>query len=39
MDGTRDGEDKAEAKRVKDENWAKYTDENTKGAGNTLNRG
>ncbi|KAF8077713.1 serine/threonine protein phosphatase PP2A-associated protein [Lyophyllum atratum] len=39
MDGTRDGEDKAEAKRLKDENWARFTDENPKGAGNTMNRG
>ncbi|KAF5380918.1 hypothetical protein D9615_004167 [Tricholomella constricta] len=39
MDGTRDGEDKEEAKRQKDENWARYTDENPKGAGNTMNRG
>lgn len=39
MDGTRDGEEKSEAKRLKDENWARYTDENPKGAGNTMNRG
>jgi immunoglobulin-binding protein 1 len=39
MDGTREGEEKAETKRVKDENWARFTDENPKGAGNTMNRG
>ncbi|KAG6828585.1 hypothetical protein H0H92_007375 [Tricholoma furcatifolium] len=39
MDGTLDGEEKAEMKRLKDENWARFTDENPKGAGNTMNRG
>ena len=39
MDGTRQGEEKAEEKRLKDENWARYTDENPRGAGNTMNRG
>jgi hypothetical protein len=39
MDGTADGELKAEEKRKKDESWAKYTDENPRGAGNTMNRG
>ncbi|KAJ3879286.1 serine/threonine protein phosphatase PP2A-associated protein [Lentinula edodes] len=39
MDGTLEGEDKAEVKRIKDENWARFTDENPRGAGNTMNRG
>lgn len=39
QDGTVLGEDKAEEKRLKDENWARYTDVNPKGAGNTMNRG
>ncbi|KAJ3715711.1 serine/threonine protein phosphatase PP2A-associated protein [Lentinula raphanica] len=39
MDGTVEGEEKAEAKRIKDENWARFTDENPRGAGNTMNRG
>ncbi|KAG6853905.1 hypothetical protein C0991_012574 [Blastosporella zonata] len=39
MDGTGEGEQKSEEKRLKDENWARYTDENPKGAGNTMNRG
>ncbi|KAG6889835.1 hypothetical protein C0995_014313 [Termitomyces sp. Mi166 len=39
MDGTFDGEEKSETKRMKDENWARFTDENPKGAGNTMNRG
>ncbi|KDR73530.1 hypothetical protein GALMADRAFT_616131 [Galerina marginata CBS 339.88] len=39
MDGTADGELKEETKRQKDENWARYTDENPRGAGNTMNRG
>ncbi|KZP21163.1 TAP42-like protein [Athelia psychrophila] len=39
QDGTAFGEDKAEQKRQKDENWAMYTDVNAKGAGNTMNRG
>lgn len=39
MDGTGEGEEKVEQKRLKDENWARYTDENPRGAGNTMNRG
>ncbi|KAJ7632949.1 TAP42-like protein [Roridomyces roridus] len=39
MDGTKDGMEKEEMKRLKDENWAQFTDENPKGAGNTMNRG
>jgi immunoglobulin-binding protein 1 len=39
MDGTAFGEERAEAKRQKDEGWAQYTDANPKGAGNTMNRG
>lgn len=39
QDGTAYGEDKAEQKRLKDENWSRYTEANPKGAGNTMNRG
>ncbi len=39
MDGTAFAEERAEAKRQKDESWAQYTDANPKGAGNTMNRG
>ncbi|KAG6880262.1 hypothetical protein C0992_001831 [Termitomyces sp. T32_za158] len=39
MDGTLDSEEKSETKRLKDENWARFTDENPRGAGNTMNRG
>ena len=39
QDGAKFGEDKAEEKRLKDENWARYTDVNPKGLGNTMNRG
>ncbi|KAE9409740.1 TAP42-like protein [Gymnopus androsaceus JB14] len=39
MDGNADGEEKAEVKRLKDERWAIFTDENPRGAGNTMNRG
>ncbi|KAK0463786.1 TAP42-like protein [Desarmillaria tabescens] len=39
MDGMVEGEAKAEEKRLKDENWARFTDENPRGAGNTMNRG
>ncbi|KAG8741848.1 hypothetical protein FRC10_002358 [Ceratobasidium sp. 414] len=39
QDGTRLGEEKSEEKRLKDEDWAIYTDENPKGMGNTMNRG
>ncbi|KAI0042691.1 TAP42-like protein [Auriscalpium vulgare] len=38
-DGTAFGEAKEEARRQKDENWARYTDVNPRGAGNTMNRG
>jgi len=39
MDGTADGEKRAEEKRMKDESWASYVDEHPRGAGNTMNRG
>jgi immunoglobulin-binding protein 1 len=39
QDGTRDGRDKEEEKRRKEEDWAVYTELNKKGAGNTMNRG
>ncbi|KAG9126061.1 hypothetical protein FRC07_005062 [Ceratobasidium sp. 392] len=39
QDGTRFGEEESEEKRLKDEDWAVYTDENPKGMGNTMNRG
>ncbi|CAA7271528.1 unnamed protein product [Cyclocybe aegerita] len=39
MDGTLEGEMKEEEKRQKDEKWARYTDDNPRGAGNTMNRG
>ncbi|KAF5373588.1 hypothetical protein D9758_000807 [Tetrapyrgos nigripes] len=39
MDGTLEGEEKAEMKRQKDEKWAVFTDENPRGSGNTMNRG
>jgi hypothetical protein len=39
MDGTVPGGEKAEEKRLKDENWARFTDENPRGQGNTMNRG
>jgi len=38
-DGTVPGAEKAEQKRLKEENWAVYTEANKKGAGNTMNRG
>lgn len=38
-DGTMDAAEKEEQKRLKEENWARYTDENKKGAGNTMNKG
>lgn len=38
-DGSRFGMEKEEEKRVKEEEWARYTDENKRGAGNTMNRG
>jgi immunoglobulin-binding protein 1 len=39
MDGMVSGEEKAEEKRLKDENWARFTDGNPRGQGNTMNRG
>ena len=39
MDGTLQGEEKEELKRQKDEHWARFKDENPRGAGNTMNRG
>jgi hypothetical protein len=39
IEGTMVGDEKAEEKRMKDERWARYTDDNPKGAGNTMNRG
>lgn len=38
-DGAVGGEEASERKRVKEENWARYTEENKRGAGNTMNRG
>ncbi|KAF5387546.1 hypothetical protein D9757_006569 [Collybiopsis confluens] len=38
-DGTVFGQEKEEEKRVQDENWARYTDQNPRGSGNTMNRG
>lgn len=38
-DGSAAAEAAEEKKRLKEEKWAQYTDENQKGAGNTLNRG
>ncbi|KAH9958321.1 TAP42-like protein [Russula dissimulans] len=38
-DGTAFGDAKAEEKRKKDEEWARFTDANPRGAGNTMNRG
>ncbi|BEJ18250.1 hypothetical protein CspHIS471_0705270 [Cutaneotrichosporon sp. HIS471] len=38
-DGTAGAEEAAEKKRLKEENWAQFTDDNKKGAGNTMNRG
>jgi len=39
MDGSLEGEARAEEKRMEDEQWAQFTDVNPKGAGNTMNRG
>lgn len=39
QDGTAFGEAKSEEKRTKDEEWARFTDVNPRGAGNTMNRG
>jgi immunoglobulin-binding protein 1 len=38
-DGTREGGESAEEKRQEDEKWARFTDENPRGSGNTMNRG
>jgi hypothetical protein len=38
-DGSAAADEAAEKKRLKDENWANFTDDNKKGAGNTTNRG
>ncbi|KAK4684305.1 immunoglobulin-binding protein 1, partial [Tremellales sp. Uapishka_1] len=38
-DGTALAEEKEEFKRIKEENWAQYAEENKRGAGNTMNRG
>ncbi|KAI0293543.1 TAP42-like protein [Russula brevipes] len=39
QDGTAFGDAKSEEKRRKDEEWARFTDANPRGAGNTMNRG
>jgi len=39
MDGSVYGELKQEEKRLKDEKWARYTDDHHRGAGNRMNRG
>ncbi|KAH8980372.1 TAP42-like protein [Lactarius hatsudake] len=39
QDGTAFGDAKSEEKRRKDEEWARFTDVNPRGAGNTMNRG
>lgn len=39
MDGTAFGAERQEEQRLKDEKWARFTDVNPKGAGNTMNRG
>ncbi|KDQ61168.1 hypothetical protein JAAARDRAFT_191276 [Jaapia argillacea MUCL 33604] len=39
QDGTKFGEEKAEEKRLKEENWARFVEANPRGAGNTMNRG
>ncbi|KAF8637371.1 hypothetical protein AX17_002870 [Amanita inopinata Kibby_2008] len=38
-DGTREGDEKEEELRHKEEKWAQFTDENPRGAGNIMNRG
>ena len=38
-DGTLEANEKAEQQREEDERWARYKEENTRGAGNTMNRG
>jgi len=39
QDGTAFGDAKSEERRRKDEEWARFTDANPRGAGNTMNRG
>ncbi|KAH9023882.1 TAP42-like protein [Lactarius hengduanensis] len=39
QEGTAFGDAKSEEKRRKDEEWARFTDDNPRGAGNTMNRG
>ena len=39
MDGATFGEERGEAKRLKDEEWARFTEANPRGSGNTMNRG
>lgn len=39
QDGTAAAEEKGEQKRLKEENRARYTELNPRGAGNTMNRG
>jgi immunoglobulin-binding protein 1 len=39
QDGTVEAEEKGEQKRLKEESWANYAEENKRGAGNTMNRG
>ncbi|KAL4067754.1 TAP42-like protein [Scleroderma yunnanense] len=39
MDRTVFGEGKSEEKRLRDEQWAQFKDDNPKGAGNMMNRG
>jgi immunoglobulin-binding protein 1 len=39
QDGTAFGDEKEDEQREKNEKWARYTDANPKGAGNTINRG
>jgi immunoglobulin-binding protein 1 len=38
QDGTVSADEADETKRQKDESWAVFTEENAKGAGNTMNR-
>ena len=38
QDGTVGADEAEETKRQKDESWAVFTEENAKGAGNTMNR-
>jgi immunoglobulin-binding protein 1 len=39
LDGTTFAEAREEEKRIKDEEWARFTEANPRGAGNTMNRG